>query len=284
MLADLRQGWRQIRASRVLMSMLGLSLASALAIAAPEAVALPYGAQHSTSSTWGGLLMAAPILGAVVGLLVIGRLPAERQSSLVLRLALLTPLPLLVTIFEPPLAVVWAAWFACGALQCYMLPLQTAFTLLVPTAMRGRVFGLAGALSVGVTGACFLFAGWISERTTPAASVGICAVVTLGRARAAGGPLAEGGAGRQRRGHLHRRGGCRDVGGTGVAGGARPAMAPATPGAPSAIEQGAPVHVAFVPGPDVVEAATPQTVPDPAAPVSTRPGAETAPGRPIRPT
>jgi hypothetical protein len=50
----------------------------------------------------------------------------------------------------------------------------------VPTALRGRVFGLAGALSVGVTGICFLVAGWISERTSPAASVGICAIVTLG--------------------------------------------------------------------------------------------------------
>ena len=75
---------------------------------------------------------------------VIGRLPAERQSALVMRLALLTPLPLLVTIFEPPLAVVWTAWFICGALQSYMLPVQAAFTLLVPTAMRGRVFGLGG--------------------------------------------------------------------------------------------------------------------------------------------
>jgi MFS family permease len=180
LLGDLVQGWRQIRTSRVLTHMLWLSLASALAIAAPEAVALPYAAQHSPSQAWGGLLMAAPILGAVVGLLVIGRLPAERQTALVMRLALLTPLPLLVTIFEPPLAVVWTAWFLCGALQCYMLPLQAAFTLLVPTAMRGRVFGLAGALSVGVTGACFLAAGWVSERTTPAASVGICAVVTIG--------------------------------------------------------------------------------------------------------
>ena len=180
LLGDLGEGWRQIRSSRVLTYMLWLSLASALAIAAPEAVALPYAAAHSSWQTWGGLLMAAPILGAVVGLLVIGRLPAERQSALVIRLALLTPLPLLVTIFEPPLAVVWTAWFICGALQCYMLPLQAAFTLLVPTAMRGRVFGLAGALSVGVTGACFLGAGWISERTTPAAAVGICAVVTLG--------------------------------------------------------------------------------------------------------
>ncbi|WP_457255589.1 MFS transporter [Pedococcus sp. P5_B7] len=254
MLADLRQGWRQIRASRVLLSMLGLSLASALAIAAPEAVALPYAAQHSTSSTWGGLLMASPILGAVVGLLLIGRLPAERQSSLVLRLALLTPLPLLATIFEPPLPVVWAAWFVCGALQCYMLPLQAAFTLLVPTAMRGRVFGLAGALSVGVTGACFLFAGWISERTTPAASVGICAVVTLGvlvllAARWPKDELA---------GSLEATFTTDEESAEGVA----PAtpVSPVAPGAPSAIEQGAPVQVAFVPSPGVVDAATPQTV------------------------
>ena len=255
MLADLRQGWRQIRASRVLMSMLGLSLASALAIAAPEAVALPYAAQHSTSPTWGGLLMASPVLGAVVGLLLIGRLPAERQSSLVLRLALLTPLPLFVTIFEPPLPVVWAAWFVCGALQCYMLPLQATFTLLVPTALRGRVFGLAGALSVGVTGACFLFAGWISERTTPAASVGICAVVTLGvlvllAARWPKDELA---------GSVEATF-TSDEGQPGSMPPATP-VSPAAPGAPAGIEQGVPVQVAFVPGPDVVEASASQTVP-----------------------
>lgn len=179
---DLANGWRQIRSSRVLTKLLILSLASALAIAAPEAVALPYASSHNAggSSTWGGLLMSAPILGAVAGLLLIGRLPAERQSALILRMAMLMPLPLLVTIFEPALVVVWLAWFVCGALQAYMLPLQSAFTLLVPTELRGRVFGLAGALSVGVTGACFLVAGWISEHTTPPASVGVCAVVTIG--------------------------------------------------------------------------------------------------------
>ncbi|GAB3080271.1 hypothetical protein ASD62_17525 [Phycicoccus sp. Root563] len=177
---DLAHGWQQIRSSRVLTMLLLLSLASALAIAAPEAVALPYGTQHSGSSSWGGLLMAAPILGAVVGVLLIARLPAERQFRLVMRLAVLMPLPLLATIFEPPLPVVWVAWFLSGALQCYMLPLQSAFTLLVPPTMRGRVFGLAGAMSVGVTGVCFLAAGWISEHTSAAAAVGICAVITLG--------------------------------------------------------------------------------------------------------
>jgi MFS family permease len=177
---DLRRGWGEIRSSRVLTLLLVLSLSSALAMAAPEAVALPYASGHSGSPTWGGLLMAAPILGAVAGLLLIGRLPAESQSRLVMRLALLMPLPLLVTVLEPPLLVVWLAWFACGALQSYMLPLQSAFTLLVPTASRGRVFGLAGALSIGATGVCFLVAGWVSEHTSPAASVGVCAVVTFG--------------------------------------------------------------------------------------------------------
>jgi len=137
-----------------------------------------------------------------------------------------------------------------------MLPLQATFTLLVPTAMRGRVFGLAGALSVGVTGACFLFAGWISERTTPAAAVGICAVVTLGilvllaarwpKDEVAGSVEATFTNGEDE---------------TAEVASATP-LAPAAPGAPSAIEQGAPVQVAFVPTPDVVEAATPQTVPD----------------------
>lgn len=180
--SDLAGGWRQIRGDRVLTRLLLLSLTATLAISAPEAVALPYAdaATHSDSSRWGGLLMAAPILGTVLGLILIGRLSAERQSANIMRLALLMPLPLLVTIFQPPLWIVWLAWFACGALQAFMLPLQAAFTLLVPTALRGRVFGLAGAVSVGVSGVSFLVAGWISERTSPAASVGICAVITLG--------------------------------------------------------------------------------------------------------
>ena len=167
-------------ASRVLSSGLGLALAGALALAAPEAAARPYAEQHSTSSTWGGLLMAAPVLGAVVGMLLLGRLPAKQHSALVLRFALLTPLPLLATIVEPSLPVVWVAWFVSGALQCYLLPLHAAFTHLVPTAVRGRARALAAALWVGVAGLGLLAAGWISDKTTPAASVGICAVVTLG--------------------------------------------------------------------------------------------------------
>jgi MFS family permease len=177
--ASRAEGWRLVRGGRVLVSSLLLSLAGAATIAAAVAVALPYAAQHSRSS-WGGALMAAPILGAVAGLLLIGRLRAPRQHALVVRLALLSPLPLLVTIFEPRLTVVWTAWFTCGALLGYQRPLWAAVTELVPSPTRGRVLGLAGALTVGVMAGCILVARWISEHISPAASVGICAVVTSG--------------------------------------------------------------------------------------------------------
>lgn len=176
---DAVAGGRHLFADRLLTALVLLSVTSTLAIAAPEAVAIPYADTHGAPA-WGGLLMAAPILGAVAGLLVLGRWRAERQNSSVLWMALVMPVPLLVTVFEPALPYVWAAWFVCGALQSYMLPLQSTFTLLVPAELRGRVFGLAGALSVASMGAFYLLAGWISQHTTAAAAVGVCAVVSMG--------------------------------------------------------------------------------------------------------
>ncbi|MDF2094161.1 MFS transporter [Knoellia sp. 3-2P3] len=177
---DVLEGGRHLFHNRVLTSLLLLSITSTLAMAAPEAVAIPYVNTHTDQPGWGGMLMAAPILGAVVGLLVVSRFGAEEQNRSVLAMALVMPLPLLVTVFEPPLPAIWGAWFACGALQAYMLPLQSTFTLMVPAELRGRVFGLAGALSVAATGAFYLLAGWISQHTTPAAAIGVCAIASLG--------------------------------------------------------------------------------------------------------
>jgi hypothetical protein len=177
---DVLEGGRHLFHNRVLTSLLLLSVTSTLAMAAPEAVAIPYVNTHTDQPGWGGMLMAAPILGAVVGLLVVSRFGAEEQNRSVLAMALVMPLPLLVTVFEPPLPAIWGAWFACGALQAYMLPLQSTFTLMVPPELRGRVFGLAGALSVAATGVFYLLAGWISQHTTPAAAIGVCAVASLG--------------------------------------------------------------------------------------------------------
>jgi MFS family permease len=176
---DVGYGARYLFGHPVLVSLLSLSLCSVWAIAAPEAVALAYAQDQSGSTRLGGLLMAAPIFGAVAGLVMVGRWQPERQNSRIILMALLMPLPLLVTVVAPPLPLTWVLWFACGVLQAFMLPLQSTFSLVVRPEMRGRVFGLGGALSVAASGAAYLVAGYLAEHTSPATAVATCACASL---------------------------------------------------------------------------------------------------------
>jgi MFS family permease len=175
---DIGRGAGYLFRHPVLVSLLALSLCSVWAMAAPEAVAIAY-AHESGSAHLGGLLMAAPVLGAVVGLVMVGRWQPECQNSRMIVMALLMPLPLVGTTFAPPVPVTWLLWFGCGVLQAFMLPLQATFSLVVPVEMRGRVFGLGGALSVAASGVAFLVAGYLAELTSPASAVAICAVGSL---------------------------------------------------------------------------------------------------------
>ncbi len=179
MLADLRTGWASIAANPVLLALLALSVAAMPAVVVPEAVAIPYAAHAGWSAGWQGVLLAAPVTGAFVGIVAISRIPGTRQTPLMTRMAVCMPLPLMLTILHPPAVLLWLAWFTSGALQAFMLPLQASFALVAPVALRGRLFGLAGAISVAGSGLAYLAAGWIAGRTQPAASVGVCAVASL---------------------------------------------------------------------------------------------------------
>lgn len=172
---DIGEGATYLFRHPVLVSLLALSLCSVWAMAAPEAVAIAYAQDLSGSTRLGGLLMAAPIFGAVVGLLMVGRWQPERQNSRIIVMALLMPVPLIATLVSPPLMVTWLLWFGCGVLQAFMLPLQSTFSLVVPAQMRGRVFGLGGALSLTASGAAYLAAGYLAGQTTPATAVAVCA-------------------------------------------------------------------------------------------------------------
>ena len=176
---DIGDGASYLFRHAVLVPLLALSLCSVWAMAAPEAVAIAYAQDRSGSTQLGGLLMAAPVFGAIAGLLMVGRWQPQRQNSRIIVMALLMPLPLLVTVFAPPLPITWALWFGCGVLQAFMLPLQATFSLVVPAEMRGRVFGLGGALSVAASGVAFLVAGYLAEHTSPATAVASCAMASL---------------------------------------------------------------------------------------------------------
>ena len=173
---DLRRAASDLAHHAVLARLVMLSAVSGLAIAAPEALAIPIAGGQG----WGGPLMAAPILGAFIGVILIGRLDVHTQNSAILPVALTMPLPLLAVALHPPLVVVAALFALSGMFQAFMVPLQATFALTTEPKMRGRIYSLAGAVSVAASGASFLAAGWVGQHTSPHVGVSICAGVALG--------------------------------------------------------------------------------------------------------
>lgn len=159
----------------VLARLVTLSAVACLGIAAPEALAIPIAGQNG----WGGVLMAAPIVGAVVGILLIGRRDVHQQNRSIVPLALAMPLPLLLTALHPPTWVVAALFFGSGMLQAFMVPLQATFALVTEPELRGRIFSLAGSVSIAAAGASYLAAGWVGQHPDPHWGVTICAAVCL---------------------------------------------------------------------------------------------------------
>ena len=159
----------------VLARLVTLSAVASLGIAAPEALAIPIAGQNG----WGGALMAAPIVGAIAGIIVVGRRDVQRQNRSIVPLALAMPLPLLAMALHPPLVVVAALFFVSGALQAFMVPLQATFALVTEPQLRGRIFSLAGSVSIAAAGLSFLAAGWVGKQTNPYTGVAICAAVCL---------------------------------------------------------------------------------------------------------
>ncbi len=159
----------------VLARLVNLSAIATLGIAAPEALAIPIAGQNG----WGGVLMASPIVGAVVGILFIGRLDVHTQNRSIIPLALAMPVPLLLTALHPPTVVVAALFFLSGTMQAFMVPLQATFALVTKPELRGRIFSLAGSVSVAAAGLSFLIAGWVGGRTDPFYGVSVCAAATL---------------------------------------------------------------------------------------------------------
>ncbi|MEO6999713.1 MAG: MFS transporter [Terracoccus sp.] len=159
----------------VLARLVLLGACATLAIAAPEALGIPIAGENG----WGGALMAAPIIGAVAGIALISRCDVQRQNRLIVPLALAMPLPLTLTALYPPTIVVALLFFASGMLQAFMVPLQSTFALVTMPALRGRVYSLAGAVSVACAGGSFLAAGWLGQHTDPHLGVAISAGACL---------------------------------------------------------------------------------------------------------
>jgi MFS family permease len=142
---------------------------------APTALAAPYAHQVGASPAVVGLLMAADLPGAIIGALLLARMPPASRQRLMMPLAIATGLPLLATAAAPSLPVTVLLWACCGALSSYMTLAQVAIARAVPDALRARVVGLISAGLQTAQGLGVLLAGAIAAVLPPASSIAICA-------------------------------------------------------------------------------------------------------------
>ena len=138
---------------------------------APEALATPWALQLGAGPLGIGLLFAAWPSGAVIGLLLIGRVSADRGQQLLLPLALLTLVPLLLAVAAPSLPVALLLVVLSGIGASYSLLARVAFIRGVGNAHRGRAFSVASAGVTAGQGLGIAAAGVAASLTTPALAV-----------------------------------------------------------------------------------------------------------------
>jgi len=191
---DTGEGLALIGRSPRLLAIVSLLWTATLFGYAWEGVATPIAAELGQGATGIGILLAANPLGVTLGGLAIARLvtPARRQA-LIAPLVVLSLAPLLIggvlaylhgsgTISFAGLV---AMLFVSGLGASWLIPLNVSFVQAVPSAFRGRAFGVAVSGLYGVQGIGALAAGLLAEVLPPTGvlavfgGVGLLAVIPL---------------------------------------------------------------------------------------------------------
>jgi MFS family permease len=179
---DTGDGLRLIGGSPRLLAIVGVLWVGTMFAYASEGVAAPLVGELGQGTTAVGLLLAANPLGVTIGGLVIARLvPPHRRERLVPPLVVLSLLPILVAgavaaVAGPgavPFAAVVGLLFVSGLGAAWLIPLNVAFVQAVPSAYRGRAFGVAVSGLYGVQGIGALAAGLAAEGIDPSIVVAL---------------------------------------------------------------------------------------------------------------
>jgi MFS family permease len=201
-----------------LRAIVGLLWVAALFINAPEGIATPWALQVQGGVAATGLLLAANPAGTAVGGVVVGRFcpPALRDRLLAPLVALSLGgvllaglVPLVLDRGTASFVVVLVLLFVAGLGGACSIPLNVAFVQAVPSAYRGRAFGVASAGLAGVQGLGAVLAGVGADLVRPSTVVALCGALglvsvagpLLSVRRSAPAPAAEGDAAHVARGH-----------------------------------------------------------------------------------
>jgi MFS family permease len=188
LLQDTADGLRLIGRTPRLLAIVSLLWVGTLFGYAWEGVATPLTDELGEGATGLGILLAANPFGVALGGLVIARLvPPARREGLVAPLVVLSLAPVLAGglvafLAGPgtmPFAVLVAMLFVSGLGASWLIPLNVSFVQAVPSAFRGRAFGVAVSGLYGVQGIGALGAGLLAEGVRPSAVVALCGGVGL---------------------------------------------------------------------------------------------------------
>ena len=155
---------------------------------ATEGLATPLIDELDRGTTGLGVLLAANPLGVTVGGLIIARLvrPDLRERLVpflvVLSLASLGLAGLVAALAGPgagTFAVFVVLMFVSGLGSAWLIPLNVSFVQAVPSAFRGRAFGVAVTGLNGMQGLGVLAAGLVAEGFAPSVVVALCGAVGL---------------------------------------------------------------------------------------------------------
>ncbi len=141
---------------------------------APEALAAPYAHQIGAGPGLVGVLMAAGLVGAIIGTLAIIRVPARSRHRWTTPLAAATGLPQAASAVVPWPALAVSLWAIAGLLSSYQTLAKIRFTQLAPDPLRGRAIGVASAGLQTAQGLGVLAAGALADLVHPSTAIGLC--------------------------------------------------------------------------------------------------------------
>ncbi|MGV9213511.1 MFS transporter [Micromonospora sp. RB23] len=147
--------------------------ASAFTYAA-EGLTAPLARQYDGNAATVGVLLAAAPTGMALGGVALTRFcPPAARPRLILPLAALSAGVLTAAWLVPPLWVLLLLLALAGAASAFAVPLNALFGRAVPTAFRGRAFGVAVTGLSGLQGAAMVLAGLAADRWPATTVVGV---------------------------------------------------------------------------------------------------------------
>ena len=181
LLRETVDGIRLVSGNRDLRNLLAFALMGAVAVAAPESLAVPTAASLGGGTVAAGLLTASLPAGFVLASFAVLRLPSDRRRELLPRLVVVSAVPLLITplVHDVPLTVV--LWTLSGMGSSIQLVASAAYVAAAPAHARARAYGIASTVLMASQGLAQLTAGSLSSALGLAHGPGLSvAAVALG--------------------------------------------------------------------------------------------------------